>query len=72
MLSQVDLNFGRSNDRKISIYIVRVFFFLKKEYLITVSKLGSNEFRSYGMEGEQTVERLIAGISTSVCLWQSW
>jgi len=68
MLSQVDLNFGRSNDRKISIYIVRVFFFLKKEYLITVSKLGSNEFRSYGMEGEQTVERLIAGISTSVCL----
>lgn len=67
MLSQVDLNFGRSNDRKISIYIVRVFF-LKKEYLITVSKLGSNEFRSYGMEGEQTVERLIAGISTSVCL----
>lgn len=68
MLSQVDLNFGRSNDRKISIYIVRVFFFKKKEYLITVSKLGSNEFRSYGMEGEQTVERLIAGISTSVCL----
>lgn len=66
MLSQVDLNFGRSNDRKISIYIVRVFFF--KKYLITVSKLGSKEFRSYGMEGEQTVERLIAGISTSVCL----
>lgn len=68
MLSQVDLNFGRSNDRKISIYIIRVFFFFKKEYLITVSKLGSKEFRSYGMEGEQTVERLIAGISTSVCL----
>lgn len=68
MLSQVDLNFGRSNDRKISIYIIRVFFFKKKEYLITVSKLGSKEFRSYGMEGEQTVERLIAGISTSVCL----
>lgn len=65
MLSQVDLNFGRSNDRKISVYIVRVFF---KEYLITVSKLGSKEFRSYGMEGEQTAERLIAGISTSVCL----